>query len=130
METMERYHDDLQSLGLEIDYFGETTWVIKSVPAVISVLDPISMLHDILDMLYESKGSRKQVVAGVIDDLLASMACKAAIKAGNVLSPQEMISLLQQMEESDVFSHCPHGRPVVKTFLQPEVEKWFHRHGG
>lgn len=130
METMERYYDDLQSLGLEIAHFGETTWVIKSVPAVISVLDPVAMLHDILDMLYESKGSQKQVVAGVIDDLLASMACKAAIKAGNVLNPQEMISLLQQMEESDVFSHCPHGRPVVKTFLQPELEKWFHRHGG
>ena len=130
METIERFHDDLQSLGLEIDHFGDTTWVIKSVPAVISVLDPVAMLHDILDMLYESKGSPEKVVAGVIDDLLASMSCKAAIKAGNVLNPEEMIGLLQQMEESDVFSHCPHGRPVVKTFSQPELEKWFHRHGG
>jgi len=130
METIERYQEDLQSLGLEIDHFGETTWVIKSVPAVISVLDPVAMLHDILDMLYESKGNPGQVIAGVIDDLLASMACKAAIKAGNVLNSEEMIGLLQQMEESDVFSHCPHGRPVVKTFSQPELEKWFHRHGG
>ena len=130
METMERCHEDLQSLGLEIDYFGETTWVIKSVPAVVSILDPVSMLFDILDMLYERKGRPEQVVAGVIDDLLASMACKAAIKAGNVLKAEEMIGLLQQMEESDVFSHCPHGRPVIKTFLQPELEKWFHRHGG
>ena len=65
-----------------------------------------------------------------VDDLLASMACKAAIKAGNRLQPMEMLKLLQQMQASEVFSHCPHGRPVIKYFSAQEVERWFHRHGG
>jgi DNA mismatch repair protein MutL len=55
------------------------------------------------------------------------MACKAAIKAGNRLQPQEMLELLEQMGDSKVFSHCPHGRPVLKTFSRQEIEKWFHR---
>ena len=65
-----------------------------------------------------------------IDDLLASMACKAAVKAGNRLQPEEMLKLLAQMEAGEVFSHCPHGRPVLKTFTAQGVERWFHVHAG
>jgi DNA mismatch repair protein MutL len=41
-----------------------------------------------------------------------------------------MLKLLAQMAASSIFSHCPHGRPVIKTFSVQEVERWFHRHGG
>jgi DNA mismatch repair protein MutL len=69
-------------------------------------------------------------VPRAVDDLLASMACKAAIKAGNRLQPAEMLRLLAAMQADPVFSHCPHGRPVLRVFPAREVEKWFHRHGG
>lgn len=130
METIERHHLEINELGVELDYFGDSTWVIKSVPASMRVLDPATLVYDLLEMLEERKTGSDKIVATMVDDLLASMACKAAIKAGNTLEPQEMLSLLQQMEESDVFSHCPHGRPVVRTFTAADLEKWFHRHGG
>ncbi len=130
IETAELHGEGLEWLGFEIDHFGDATWVIKSVPAVISILDPVMMLHDILDSLHGKPKDTKEAMASVLDDLLASMACKAAVKAGNKLEPEEMLDLLQQMEESQVFSHCPHGRPVIKVFGREELTKWFHRHGG
>lgn len=131
METVERHQTNLSHLGFDVAHFGDTTWVIKGVPAVASVLDPAAILYEVLDTLQDQgKRSTEAAFGVVVDDLLASMACKAAIKAGNKLMPEEMINLLQQMEESDVFSHCPHGRPVIQTFSKLEIEKWFHRHGG
>ncbi|WP_028585590.1 DNA mismatch repair endonuclease MutL [Desulfogranum mediterraneum] len=130
METLERYQDELVQFGLEVDYFGDTTWVIKSVPAMIGFQEPAATLHELLEALAGQGGRPQGFVAGVVDELLASMACKAAIKAGNRLAPEEMMGLLEQMEASGVFSHCPHGRPVIKLFSRTDLEKWFHRHGG
>ena len=127
-ETLERETASLSALGIGVEFFGETTWVIKAVPAVVSGLSPQEVFIDILDGLREhSADSSSEVVPESIDNLLASMACKAAIKAGNRLQPQEMLELLEQMGDSKVFSHCPHGRPVIKTFSRQEIEKWFHR---
>lgn len=127
-ETLEKKAEPVASLGVIVEYFGDTTWVIKAVPAQVSQLSPQDLLIDILDGLgNRSSTGLSGVVPEYIDNLLASMACKAAIKAGNRLQPEEMLELLQQMEESEVFSHCPHGRPVIKTFSRKEIEKWFHR---
>ncbi len=127
-ETLEKETEAVASLGVQVEYFGDTTWVIKAVPALVSQLSPQDVLTDILDGLRNrSSTGLSGVVPECIDNLLASMACKAAIKAGNRLQPEEMIELLQQMENSQVFSHCPHGRPVIKTFSHHEIEKWFHR---
>ena len=127
-ETLEKETEAVAALGIQVEYFGDTTWVIKAVPALVSQLSPQDVLTDILDGLRNrSSTGLFGIVPECIDNLLASMACKAAIKAGNRLQPEEMIELLQQMENSQVFSHCPHGRPVLKTFSRYEIEKWFHR---
>jgi DNA mismatch repair protein MutL len=55
------------------------------------------------------------------------MACKAAIKAGHNLNSMEMQQLLKLMKESKAFTHCPHGRPVVRMFSSADIKKWFHR---
>ena len=130
-EILDQHPGQVAALGLEADFFGDTTYVIKAVPALVSQVDPGALLREVLDGLRGAdKGEVHQAVPRAVDDLLASMACKAAIKAGNRLQPVEMLKLLQQMEAGEVFSHCPHGRPVIKTFTAQEVEKWFHRHGG
>ncbi len=127
-EILNRENEAVAALGIQVEHFGESTWVIKAVPALVSQLPPQDVLTDILHGLRNrSAGEPSGVVPEYIDNLLASMACKAAIKAGNRLQPEEMIELLQQMEDSRVFSHCPHGRPVLKIFSRQEIEKWFHR---
>ncbi len=126
-ELVERHQEVLAGLGLQVEHFGEGTYVIKAVPALISRLSPAEILCETLDALQGVTRSEEGVIPAAVDGLFASMACKAAIKAGNQLQPREMIELLVQMEESEVFSHCPHGRPVIKTFSRSEIEKWFHR---
>ena len=131
METMEEHEETVASLGLQAQHFGDATFVIKAVPALFRQEDPGSLLREVLDGLRGTRREEgKRPLTQVVDDLLASMACKAAIKAGNRLQPEEMLKLLERMEESRVFSHCPHGRPVMKSFTAQEVERWFHRHGG
>lgn len=130
-ETLEEKAGQVAALGLHAESFGGTTAVIKAVPALVSHVDPGSLLREVLDALRGPlRVEAARPIPQAVDDLLASMACKAAIKAGNRLQPVEMLKLLAQMEASAVFSHCPHGRPVMKVFSAQEVERWFHRHGG
>ncbi|MCI5178905.1 MAG: DNA mismatch repair endonuclease MutL [Candidatus Electrothrix sp. AW3_4] len=132
-DILEQEEEAVASLGLHVDFFGDTTWVIKGVPALVGKIAPQEVLLDILDGLAAGSGatrSQTQAMSNIpecVDNLLASMACKAAIKSGNRLHPEEMLALLQQMEQSTFFSHCPHGRPVVQTFSRSVIEKWFKR---
>jgi DNA mismatch repair protein MutL len=127
-DILEQEKEAVSSLGLEVDFFGDSTWIIKGVPALVGKIAPQEVLFDILDGLIAGSGaSRGEAMPECVDNLLASIACKAAIKSGNQLHPEEMLALLQQMEQSSFFSHCPHGRPVVKTFSQTDIEKWFRR---
>jgi DNA mismatch repair protein MutL len=127
-DTLEQEAEAVAALGLTVEFFGDTTWIIKAVPALVGKVSPQEILSDILDGLAARSGtSRFEAVPECIDNLLASMACKAAVKSGNRLHPEEMLALLRQMEQSEFFSHCPHGRPVLKTFSRSDVEKWFRR---
>ncbi len=131
MDTLEEHATTVATLGLQAEHFGEATYVIKAVPALVRQEEPGGLLREVLDGLRgTTPEAGKRPLTQAVDGLLASMACKAAIKAGNRLQPQEMLHLLVQMEASAVFSHCPHGRPVIKAFTAQEVERWFHRHGG
>lgn len=119
---------ELERLGFGLEHFGDETWLVKSVPALAARIEPRELLLEILDGLAE--GSSREgtgSIPGRIDHLLATMACKAAIKAGNRLEPEEMLGLLSRMGESDFFSHCPHGRPVFRSFSEREIAQWFKR---
>jgi DNA mismatch repair protein MutL len=119
---------ELERLGFGLEHFGDETWLVKSVPAMTTRIEPRELLLEILVGLAE--GSSRETtgsVPGRIDHLLATMACKAAIKAGNSLEPEEMLGLLARMGESDFFSHCPHGRPVFRSFSAREIAQWFKR---
>lgn len=128
---LEKNSEQIQQLGLVIEEFGGDNYIIKAVPAIISHLDPEEILTGIL-MGFTGPGpgqaeGKKRADATRLDDILASMACKAAIKAGRNLNTLEMQELLKLMQESEAFTHCPHGRPVVRMFSAAEIKKWFHR---
>jgi DNA mismatch repair protein MutL len=129
--VLEKHSEQIQQLGLVVDEFGGDNYIIKSVPAVISHLDPEEILTGILMEFsgpeYGQEKGQKRADATRLDDILASMACKAAIKAGQSLNSLEMQELLKLMQESRAFTHCPHGRPVVRMFSSVDIQKWFHR---
>ena len=131
-ELVERHGPELARLGLTIEPFGDSTYVIKAIPALLARVSPEEILADLLRSLGDlgpTAGAEEgtEQGGGRVDELLASMACKSAIKAGRSLEPVEIEKLLHKMRESNAFSHCPHGRPVVKTFTAAEIRKWFHR---
>ncbi len=126
MQTLEQYSAEISRLGLGISPFGGSSFVIKAVPALLAHLSPMDILRDALAR-FEVGDGNVQGPRGGIEAVLAGMACKAAIKAGQRLSRLEAEHLLIRMMAAGVFSHCPHGRPVVKTFSFRDIKKWFHR---
>jgi DNA mismatch repair protein MutL len=130
-EILEKNREEIREFGIVVEEFGGDNFIIKAVPSVISHLDPEEILTGILTQFsgsdYSQGEGRKRKDATRLDDILSSMACKAAIKAGQNLTPLEMQQLLKLMKESKAFTHCPHGRPVVQMFSAAEIKKWFHR---
>jgi DNA mismatch repair protein MutL len=131
VDILEKNSEEIRMLGIVVEEFGGNNYVIKAVPSVISHLAPEEILTGILTQFSETDYSqgegRKRKDATRLDDILSSMACKAAIKAGQNLSHPEIQQLLKLMKESRAFTHCPHGRPVVRMFSAAEIKKWFHR---
>ena len=130
-DILEKNTEEIRMLGIVVEEFGGDNFIIKAVPSVISHLDPEEILSGILTQFsgadYSHENGRKREDATRLEDILSSMACKAAIKAGQNLTHLEIQQLLKLMKESRAFTHCPHGRPVVRMFSAAEIKKWFHR---
>ncbi len=123
-QLVEANLEELENMGFSVRDFGATTWVLSAVPALAGSSSPQDLFLDILERFGSEGGTAG---SGRLEGVLATMACKAAIKSGDVLSDSEIKALLQRMVKADLFSHCPHGRPVVKVFNPVEIKKWFHR---
>ena len=116
--------DGLAALGLEMEPFGGNTFLLRSVPSVLVDVKWDAFLSELLPVLEEEGGlSRDQW----LDRIWTLMACHGAIRAGHRLSQAEMESLLEQLEEADLPTNCPHGRPVSHKFTYYELEKMFKR---
>ncbi len=117
--------EEISRLGLEVEAFGGDSYVIKAVPALLAASSPSDILAGVILRFLE--GGENRQPSGRLESVLAGMACKAAVKAGQVLAPEEMRALLSEMQAAGIFSRCPHGRPVVRHFTAEEMHKWFKR---
>ncbi|MBW1636656.1 MAG: DNA mismatch repair endonuclease MutL [Deltaproteobacteria bacterium] len=123
-QLVEKYSKEIDSMGFSIREFGGNSYIISAIPALAGQIHPGELFNDILEK-FGSEGGRTG--GDYIDTILATMACRGAVKAGTELSKPEIDNLLNEMVKADLFSHCPHGRPVIKQFTSLEVKKWFHR---
>lgn len=126
IEVLKKHSQEIARIGLVVQEFGGQSYVIKAVPAILSHLGAQEIIKGIFEHFLSREG-RAKGAAMRMDDMLAVMACKAAVKAHDILLPEEGEELLRKMEAAEVFSHCPHGRPVVKIFSASEIKKWFFR---
>lgn len=116
--------DAIRSVGFEIDEFGDRTYKISSVPAIVSNID----FNKFFGMFLAERINKSKISeADLVKDSLMQMACKSAIKGGDDLSKSEINLLLSEMGNNNVVLFCPHGRPVVVRITKSEVEKWFKR---
>jgi DNA mismatch repair protein MutL len=117
--------ETLAQLGIEIEPFGGDTILVSSYPAMLASIGPGEMLKGLIDeMLSGSKALERR---DLLDELLHMIACKAAIKAGDHLSPEEITALLEQRHLFADTHHCPHGRPTSLVFSREELDKRFKR---
>lgn len=110
--------------GFIVEDFGDNTVTIKEVPYFLGKLDAKKLFLDILDNL-KNLGTGKPI--DVKFNKIASMACKAAIKANDHLTEIEMKQLISELRFIDDPFHCPHGRPVIIKFTDYELAKKFRR---
>lgn len=120
----EENKDLFENSGFKIESFGISSIKITEVPYFLNRLDPKNLLLAIIDNL-KGLGSGKTVE--VKYNKIASLACKAAVKANDLLSNSEMESLLEDMRYMDDPFHCPHGRPTIIKFSRYELDKKFKR---
>ena len=117
----------LNRIGIEIDDFGGDTILISGYPAMLGKTPPAELLRQSLESIIAA--GKQPEVRDILDSLLHQIACKAAIKAGDRLTPEEITSLLEQRELYQDTHHCPHGRPTALFFSRAELDRMFGRLG-
>jgi DNA mismatch repair protein MutL len=111
---------DLLDFGFKIEPFGERTYLVRTVPAVLRDGDWLSALREILD-------SSRDKMTDIEDNILKSLACHSAVRAGKKLSDDEMRELVRQLEQVNLPNTCPHGRPTILHLTIGQMEKEFGR---
>lgn len=114
----------LENAGLEIADFGGNTVVLRAVPADVKPQNAESLLVEIANKLL--KGGHDALNEHT-EWVLHSISCRAAIKAGDKSSPQELLALAEKILSGEVPPFCPHGRPCVLKLTRKELEKQFGR---
>ncbi len=117
--------ETLAEIGIDVEPFGGDTILVTSYPAMLATMHPAEMLRQVLEPLMA--GGKKPDARDLLDELMNMIACKAAIKAGDRLSPDEITALLEQRHCYQDTHHCPHGRPTALFFSREQLDKMFKR---
>jgi DNA mismatch repair protein MutL len=117
--------DALKELGLEVSDFGGNTILLSSYPTLLGRKPPHKVLRGVIDHLLTQE--RPPTKEALLHLLMATMACKAAVKAGDKLSQEEISYLLHLRAMAEDSHHCPHGRPTSLLFSRAELDKQFRR---
>lgn len=115
--------ETMQELGFDISEFGNNTYKVNAVPAIVSEMNFDTFFNEFLS---DSKNTLKKS-SDLIKDYLMQHSCKNAIKGGNDLTDSEINQLFNQMGKEKIALFCPHGRPIAIRISKSEVEKWFKR---
>ena len=119
------YEDAFAQLGFEIEAFGGNEYALRSVPVDLYGCSERELFLAVLDELSQETGNRGSFQ--VIEEKIASMSCKAAVKGNNRLSLQEAEELIDELLTLDNPYNCPHGRPTIITMTETDLEKKFKR---
>jgi DNA mismatch repair protein MutL len=118
----------LADLGLGLEPFGGASFRVTAVPAWLAQADLEALVLDLVDNLAPVKSRLSP--QGVQEQVRTLMACHGAIRAGQQLAPEEMMALLTQLDELQVSSHCPHGRPLWRLIPYNDIRQSFRRPRG
>ena len=124
-ELLKMYMDQFTRIGFEIEEFGQDSYAVRAVPDNLFSIAKKDLLMEMLDSL--SDEITRNLSPDLIDEKIASMSCKAAVKGNMKLSAQEVDALIGELLSLDNPYHCPHGRPTIIAMTKRELEKKFKR---
>ena len=123
VELIEHSSELLSKLGFEVEPYGEGSVILRAVPADTDAADAAPMVEEICDKLKKNISLSRE---DVVDDILHTVACKAAIKAGWNTESSELMKIAAEVVSGKV-KYCPHGRPVAITLTKKQLDKEFSR---
>ena len=125
LALIETHADTLALLGFDLNPAGPGTLAIQACPSLLKPERVTSFIRDVLDRLADRDAPASSEM--LLDALISMMACKAAVKAGDPLAPEEIESLMAQREMVERATNCPHGRPTALSLSLQDLEKQFKR---
>ena len=124
-ELLNENMDRFARIGFEIEPFGGEEYAVRAVPDNLFGIAKKDLLMEMIDDLAD--GINTSMTPELIDEKVASMSCKAAVKGNSRLSAQEVDELIAELLTLDNPYHCPHGRPTIIAMTRKELEKKFKR---
>ena len=115
----------LNNMGFGIKPFGPHTYLIESIPAGVKISDEVGLVREMLDYFQEYQDEHRR--AEPLEAAAAVFACKAAVKTGQRLSPEEMVKLIEDLFRTSAPFSCPHGRPTYIKIEMNELDRRFKR---
>ena len=124
-DRLEAAQVELAELGLEVERFGPTAMLVRTVPAALGKTSVLPLLGDVAAEIAELGGPLS--LRDKLDHVAATIACHGSVRAGRILSVTEMNALLREMEVTPRSGQCNHGRPTWVKLGHSEIEKLFGR---
>jgi DNA mismatch repair protein MutL len=112
---------EIRRLGFDLEPFGGDSFAVKGAPALLGGVDLAALLADLAQQLEQLE--RASAAEDAFHDLLATMACHAAVRANQEIGPEEARALLDGLDAIDFKARCPHGRPVVFELALADLER-------
>jgi len=125
VEAVERSAELLPKLGWELEPFGDDAVVARAVPAIAADSDAAALVERMVGDL--ERTTADSAVSRIAEQLLATVACHAAVRVGQRLEREAARALLREVGLADFSACCPHGRPVARTMHREQVERLFGR---
>ena len=116
--------DTFVSIGFDMEPFGGKSFIIRGIPIVLKAANIRELFHDLLDQLEYKQGNVRVTLQ---EEDIIMMSCKKAVKANDKLTDEEIRSLLKDLSLHKIPFTCPHGRPILVSMNQYELEKKFKR---
>jgi len=125
LEIVTEHAESLERAGMRVEPFGGSTVIVTSKPVLAGSTPAAEIIHEILNRLAVAAAGSD--AAMLVDEVLHGLACRAAIKAGDPLSREEVDALVRDRRSVRESHHCPHGRPTSLVFSRQDLDRQFRR---
>jgi len=124
-ELLKMNLEELGSIGINIEEFGEGAFLVRSIPAIFKNADLKGLIKDMIGEIAAT--DKEKSLSDRLEHIISTIACHSSIRANDVLNHEQIRALLEDLDYAKYPHSCPHGRPVARELSFTELEKMFKR---